>query len=105
MEQFFSNPAPQHVDEEQLVELVAIRTRNLADEIREFFVGPHFLVSARFDGIGQNLISVVRKPWSYNEEDAKVIGDLGDKNIFEKVKAAYEELARNNAVAEGPEKA
>ena len=76
-----------------------------ADEIREFFVGPHFLVSAKFDGIGQNLISVVRKPWSYNEEDAKVIGDLGDKNIFEKVKAAYEELARNNAVAEGPEKA
>nr|WP_316624301.1 type ISP restriction/modification enzyme [uncultured Ruminococcus sp.] len=36
MEQFFSNPAPQHVDEEQLVELVAIRTRNLADEIREY---------------------------------------------------------------------
>lgn len=36
MEQFFSNPAPQHVDEEKLVELVAIRTRNLADEIREY---------------------------------------------------------------------
>ena len=33
MEQFFSNPAPQKVDEEKLVELVAIRTRNLADEI------------------------------------------------------------------------
>ena len=33
MEQFFSNPAPQYVDEEKLVELVAIRTRNLADEI------------------------------------------------------------------------
>ncbi len=33
MEQFFSNPAPQCVDEEKLVELVAIRTRNLADEI------------------------------------------------------------------------
>ena len=75
------------------------------DEIREFFIGPHFLVSAKFDGIGQNLISVVKKPWSDYEEDAKVIGDLGDKNIFEKVKAAYEELARKNAVAEGPEKA
>lgn len=36
MEQFFSNPAPQRVDEEKLVELVAIRTRNLADEIREY---------------------------------------------------------------------
>lgn len=33
MEQFFSNPTPQRVDEEKLVELVAIRTRNLADEI------------------------------------------------------------------------
>ena len=36
MEQFFSNPAPQRVDEEKLVELVAIRTRNLADEIRGY---------------------------------------------------------------------
>ena len=33
MEQFFSNPTAQRVDEEKLVELVAIRTRNLADEI------------------------------------------------------------------------
>jgi len=33
MEQFFTNPAQQRVDEEKLVELVAIRTRNLADEI------------------------------------------------------------------------
>lgn len=33
MEQFYSNPAPQRVDEEKLVELVAIRTRNLADDI------------------------------------------------------------------------
>lgn len=33
MEQFFSNLAPQRVDEEKLVELVAIRTRNLADDI------------------------------------------------------------------------
>ncbi len=33
MEQFFTNPAPQRVDEEKLVELVAIRTRNLADDI------------------------------------------------------------------------
>lgn len=36
MEQFFSNPAPQRVDEEKLVELVAIRTRNLADDIISF---------------------------------------------------------------------
>ena len=36
MEQFFSNPAPQRIDEEKLVELVAIRTRNLANEIREY---------------------------------------------------------------------
>lgn len=33
MEQFFSNPAPQRVDEEKLVELVAVRTRNLANDI------------------------------------------------------------------------
>ena len=36
MERFFSNPAPQRVDEEQLVELVAIRTRNLANEILSY---------------------------------------------------------------------
>lgn len=36
MEQFFSNPAPQYVDEEKLVELVAIRTRILADDIMEY---------------------------------------------------------------------
>lgn len=36
MEQFFSTLAPQRVDEEKLVELVAIRTRNLADEIKNF---------------------------------------------------------------------
>ena len=36
MEQFFSDPAPQCVDEEKLVELVAIRTRNLADEILSY---------------------------------------------------------------------
>lgn len=36
MEKFFSNPAPQYVDEEKLVELVAIRTRNLADEIEKY---------------------------------------------------------------------
>ncbi len=35
-EQFFSNPAPQRVDEEKLIELVAIRTRNLADELNEY---------------------------------------------------------------------
>lgn len=35
MEQFYSNPAPQRVDEEKLVELVAIRTRNLANDILE----------------------------------------------------------------------
>lgn len=33
MEQFFANPTPQHIDEEKLVELVAIRTRNLSDDI------------------------------------------------------------------------
>ena len=36
MEQFFSNPAPQRVDEDKLVELVAVRTRNLADDIQSF---------------------------------------------------------------------
>ncbi len=35
MEQFFSDPAPQRVDEEKLIESVAVRTRNLADEILE----------------------------------------------------------------------
>ena len=68
--------------------------RESEDEIREFFVGPYFIVTAKHDGIGQNLISVLNKPWSIREEDADVIGDLGDKNIVEKVKAAYEELAK-----------
>ncbi len=36
MERFFSNPAPTRVDEEKLVELVAVRTRNLANDIRSF---------------------------------------------------------------------
>ena len=36
MQQFFSNPAPQQVNEEQLVELIAIRTRNLADDIMSY---------------------------------------------------------------------
>lgn len=36
MEQFFTDPAPQYVDEGRLVELVAIRTRNLADEIMNY---------------------------------------------------------------------
>lgn len=36
MERFFSNPTPQYVDEEKLVELVAVRTRILADEINRF---------------------------------------------------------------------
>lgn len=35
MRDFFSNPSPQHVNEEKLVELVAVRTRNLADDILE----------------------------------------------------------------------
>lgn len=33
MDQFFSNPTAQRVDEEKLVEMVAIRTRNLANDI------------------------------------------------------------------------
>ena len=33
MNQFFATPEPQYIDEEKLIELVAIRTRNLADEI------------------------------------------------------------------------
>lgn len=36
MNQFFSTPAPQHINEERLIELVAVRTRNLADEILSF---------------------------------------------------------------------
>ena len=36
MEQFFSDPIPQHINEEKLIELVAIRTRNLSDEILPF---------------------------------------------------------------------
>lgn len=36
MGQFFSDPAPQLVDENKLIELVAIRTRILADDIKEY---------------------------------------------------------------------
>ena len=36
MEQFFSEPAPQRIDEEKLIELVAIRTRTVADDLHNF---------------------------------------------------------------------
>ena len=36
MEKFFVNPAPQQLDENHLVELVAVRTRNLADDILRY---------------------------------------------------------------------
>lgn len=35
MRNFFDNPSPQRINEEKLVELVAIRTRNLADDIAD----------------------------------------------------------------------
>ena len=66
------------------------------DEIHEFFIGPHFLVTVME---GDNRVSVLKKPWSYNESDTQLIGDLRDKDIVEKVKKAYDKL-----VAEGPEK-
>lgn len=36
MREFFKNPSPQQVNESKLVELVAVRTRMLADDIKEF---------------------------------------------------------------------
>ncbi len=36
MEQFFSTPVPQRIDEDKLIELVAVRTRILADDIQSF---------------------------------------------------------------------
>lgn len=66
------------------------------EEIREFFIGPHFLVTVME---GDNRISVLKKPWSLNEHDAQLIGDLRDKDIVDEVKKAYEKY-----VAEGPEK-
>ena len=56
------------------------------DEIREFFIGPHFLVTVRN---GQNTISVLRKPWSLEEKDTELIGDLEDPNIVDDVKNVY----------------
>lgn len=35
MRDFFDNPSPQRINEEKLVELVAVRTRNLADDIAD----------------------------------------------------------------------
>lgn len=40
MRSFFSEPSPQYCDEESLVELVALRTRILSDEILKFSVIP-----------------------------------------------------------------
>ena len=67
------------------------------EEIHEFFIGPRFLITVME---GDNRISVLKKPWSYDESDAQLIGDLRDKDIVEKVKKAYDKL-----VAEGSEKA
>lgn len=67
------------------------------EEVREFFIGPYFLITVME---GDNRISVLKKPWSTDEHDAQVIGDLREKDIVDEVKKAYEKL-----VAEGSEKA
>ena len=67
------------------------------EEVREFFIGPYFLITVME---GDNRISVLKKPWSIDEHDAQLIGDLREKDIVDEVKKAYEKL-----VAEGPEKA
>lgn len=67
------------------------------EEVREFFIGPYFLITVME---GDNRISVLKKPWSIDEHDAQVIGDLREKGIVDEVKKAYEKL-----VAEGSKKA
>lgn len=66
------------------------------EEVREFFIGPYFLITVME---GDNRISVLKKPWSTDEQDAQVIGDLREKDIVDRVKKAYEKL-----VAEGSKK-
>lgn len=57
------------------------------DEIKEFFVGPNFMVTVRGP---ENMISYNPKPWDYSEEGSTVIGHLDEPDIFDRVKRTYE---------------
>ena len=65
------------------------------DEIKEFFIGPYFMVTVVH---GRNTLTASSKPWDpdYDQKN-EVIGDLRDADILEKVKKAYQKY-----VAEGP---
>lgn len=64
------------------------------DEIKEFFIGPYFMVTVVH---GRNTLTASSKPWDpdYDQKN-EVIGDLRDSDILEKVKKAYQKY-----VAEG----
>ena len=62
-----------------------------SDELREFYVGPYFMVSV---GRGQNTLWASYKPWDDN--DQFIVGDLSDPDIVEKVKKIYEKILEKN---------
>ena len=57
------------------------------DEIKEFFIGPYFLISVKQ---GQNLVFVSPTPWDTYGDQAVAVGELNDNDILEKVKKAYQ---------------
>ena len=57
------------------------------DEIKEFFIGPYFLISVKQ---GQNLVFVSPVPWDTYGDRAVAVGELDDNDILEKVKKAYQ---------------
>lgn len=76
MRNFFDNPSPQKINEEKLVELVAVRTRNLADDISDADIP---LDQAMNDSERRiiELLSGIKK-LIYNHEDVEV----GEANVF-----------------------
>jgi type I restriction-modification system DNA methylase subunit len=74
MERFFSEPSPQYCDEGQLVELVAIRTRILSDEIIQF---SKIKFDEAMDDIERNAISLLSglRELVYNHNDPTLRND------------------------------
>ena len=71
MRDFYKNPAPQHINESTLVELVAVRTRNLAEEIREHADVP---LEEAIDESERQLITLLDglKKLIYNHNDPRL---------------------------------
>lgn len=71
MREFFRNPSPQNINESKLVELVAVRTRMLADDILEFANIP---LDEAMNQSERNIISILQgmKDLVYSHNDSKL---------------------------------